>query len=114
MTRPLRKRAGQAAQVQAAAETEPVPAAREARLEIRLTREQKALLTRAAATEGVSVAEFVRKAVHDAALEIVSEHDVLRLCVEDQYVFAAALLDPPVPNEYLKALFRDYFEWVKS
>jgi uncharacterized protein (DUF1778 family) len=82
------------------------------RLEIRLTREQKALVLRAAAAEGASVAEFVRRAVQDAAVHTVTEREVLRLCVQDQVVFAEALLDPREPSERLKSAYQRYRERV--
>ncbi len=78
------------------------PASREARLEIRLTHDQKALVVRAAAAQGASVAEFVRRAVQDSAMQAVTEHEVLRLRVQDQEAFAAALLSPREPSERLK------------
>jgi uncharacterized protein (DUF1778 family) len=90
------------------------PACREARLEIRLTRDQKALVVRAAAAQGASVAEFVRRAVQDSAVQIVTEHEVLRLCVQDQEAFAAALLSPREPSERLKAARDAYRERVGS
>jgi uncharacterized protein (DUF1778 family) len=88
------------------------PASREARLEIRLTREQKALVVRAAAAQGASVAEFVRRAVQDSAVQTVTEHEVLKLCVQDQQAFAAALLSPREPSERLKAARDAYRERV--
>jgi uncharacterized protein (DUF1778 family) len=87
-------------------------ASREARLEVRLTREQRSLIDRAAATRGTTVAEFVRQAVQDAAAQAVAEHDLLRLCAEDQEAFAAALLAPREPSERFKAAYADYRERV--
>ena len=86
--------------------------AREARLEIRLTREQKSLLVRAAALRGASLTDFVRQAVQDAAARTVTEHEVLRLCVEDQEAFAAALFTPREPGETFEAAYTDYLERV--
>lgn len=87
-------------------------ASREARLEIRLTREQKTLVVRAAAAQGASVAEFVRRAVQDSAVQAITEHEVLRLCVQDQQAFATALLSPREPSERLKAARDIYRERV--
>ena len=87
-------------------------ASREARLEIRLTREQKSLVVRAAAAQGASVADFVRRAVQDAAAQTVTEHEVLRLCVQDQEAFGNALLNPREPSERLKAAYEAYRERV--
>jgi uncharacterized protein (DUF1778 family) len=85
-------------------------APREARLEIRLSQEQKALIIRAAAARGGTLAEFVRQAVQDAALKTVSEIEVLRLCAEDREAFALALLTPREPSARLKAAYEDYQE----
>ncbi len=87
-------------------------ATREARLEIRLTREQKGLLVRAAALRGASVADFVRQAVQQAAAQIVTEHEIVRLCARDQEAFAAALLTPRDPSEEFKSAYADYRERV--
>jgi uncharacterized protein (DUF1778 family) len=85
---------------------------REARLEIRLTREQKSLLVRAAALRGGSVADFVRQAAQHAATQAVTEHEVLRLCVEDQEAFAAALFTPRELGEGFEVAYADYLERV--
>jgi len=92
------------------AKTDSAP--REARLEIRLTREQKSLVVRAAAARGATLADFVRQAVQDAAVQTVSEHEVLRLCAQDQEAFAAALLAQREPSLRLKAAHQDYRERV--
>jgi len=85
---------------------------REARLEIRLTHEQKALLTRAAAARGATVADFVRQSAQAAAVQVVAEHDVIQLCVADQQALATALLTPREPSERLKTAYREYREKV--
>jgi uncharacterized protein (DUF1778 family) len=81
---------------------------REARLEVRLTREQKALVSRAAAARGTTVAGFARQAVLAAAAQVVTEHGVVQLCVADQEALAVALLSPREPNDRLKVAYRDY------
>ena len=83
-------------------------APREARLEIRLTREQKTLVSRAAAARGATVADFVRQAVQAAAVQAVTEFEVVQLCVADQEALATALLSPREPSDRLKAAYRDY------
>jgi uncharacterized protein (DUF1778 family) len=83
---------------------------REARLEIRLTREQKWLVERAAAARGASVAEFARQAMQTAAAEAVAEQEVLRLCAADQLAFAAALSAPTEPGDRLRLAYKRYRE----
>jgi uncharacterized protein (DUF1778 family) len=95
---------------EAPAKTDSAP--REARLEIRLTQEQRTLIVRAAAVRGGSLAEFVRQAVQDAATRTVTEHELLRLCTVDQEAFATALLTPREPSETLKAAYKEYRERV--
>ena len=75
-------------------------------------REQKSLVVRAAAARGATLADFVRQAVQDAAVQTVSEHEVLRLCAQDQEAFAAALLAQREPSVRLKAAHQDYRERV--
>lgn len=85
---------------------------REERLEIRLTREQKWLLERAAAVQGSSVAEFARQAMQAAALKTVTEQEVLKLSPRDQEAFAVALLDPSQPNVRLRRAYARYRESI--
>jgi uncharacterized protein (DUF1778 family) len=79
-------------------------------LEIRLTREQKWLVERAAAARGASLAEFSRQAMQAAAVQAVTEQEVLKICTQDQEAFAAALLAPSEPSERLKAAYEKYRE----
>jgi uncharacterized protein (DUF1778 family) len=87
-------------------------ATKEARLEIRLTREQKSLLVRAAALREASVADFVRRAAQEVAAQVVTEHEVVRLCAQDQEAFAAALLAPREPSKTFEAALADYQQRV--
>lgn len=84
--------------------------AKRARLEARLTSEQKALFERAAAVQGRSLSDFVVSSAHEAAVRTLRDHDVITLSVRDSEVFVAALLDPPEPGEKLKAAARRYLE----
>jgi len=97
---------------ESATETDKSP--REARLEIRLTREQKWLVERAAAVRGASVAEFARQAMQAAAVEAMTEQEVLRLCTQDQEAFTAALLAPEGPSERLRVAYEKYRERVEA
>ncbi len=105
MAEPVRHRAGTPAEIDSAP--------REARLEIRLSQEQKALVIRAAVARGGTVAEFVRQAVQDAAMKTVSELEVLRLCAEDQEAFVAALLVSREPSATIEAVYADHQERVE-
>lgn len=87
--------------------------ARQQRLEARVTREQKALLQRAADLEGRTLTDFVVSSAQDAALRTIRERETVRLNAEESRAFAEALLHPPRPNAALRAAakrYRDLFE----
>jgi len=73
------------------------------RLEVRTTLAQKRLIERAAALRGTSVTDFVVSNIQAAATETIQEFESLSLRDEAREVFVNALLNPPEPNEALKA-----------
>lgn len=73
------------------------------RLEARLSPELKALFSRAAALHGQTLTDFVVSTVAETARQVIADHDVIELTQRDQHAFAAALLQPPVASERLKA-----------
>ncbi len=75
---------------------------RSTRLEARISPEALAIVRRAAEIQGRSLSDFVVSAAQEAAQRAIEETQVLRLAVEDQQALAAALLDPPQPNEALR------------
>jgi uncharacterized protein (DUF1778 family) len=83
-------------------------ASRAARLEARLTGEQKALLQHAADLTGRSLTEFVISSAQEAASRTVREHEVLALIGRDRQVFVNALLKPVPPNKRLRQAARRY------
>lgn len=87
---------------------------RTARLEARITEEQKALFTRAAELEGRSLTDFVVASLQAAAARTVADHDVIRLSAEHSRAFAAAILAGPKPNDKLTEAFRKHGEWIAS
>lgn len=78
------------------------------RLEARVTREQKILLARAAALEGRSLTDFIVASAQDAAVETIARHELLKLSPRDQSAFVDALLNPPAPNDTLRAAAERY------
>ena len=68
-----------------------------ARLETRLSAEQKALIERAAAYEGRTVSEFVVDAIQEAAKAVIHEHELLRLNASQSRTLVDKLLHPPAP-----------------
>ena len=73
------------------------------RLEVRTTPAQKRLIERAAELRGTSVTDFVVSNIQAAAAETVKEFESLFLRDEAREAFVRALLNPPEPNEALKA-----------
>lgn len=78
------------------------------RLEARVTAEQKQLLQKAADLQGRSLTDFIVSAAYQAATQTVLQSQILELSLQDREAFAAAVLNPPAPNEKLKAAFRRY------
>ncbi len=79
-----------------------------ARLEARLTDEQKALLQHAADLTGRSLTEFVVSSAQEVAARTVREHEVLTLSGRDRQVFVDALLRPSPPNKKLRKAAKRY------
>jgi uncharacterized protein (DUF1778 family) len=82
--------------------------AKGARLEARVTAEQKALLTKAAALTGRSVTDFVVSSAHEAAIRAIRERAVITLAARDQEAFARVLTKPSAPGPRLRAAAKRY------
>ena len=72
-----------------------------ARLEGRCTHEQKSTVEYAVKLSGSSMTDFMVNALMEKACLVIKEHNVLQLSKKDQEAFAAALLNPPKPNQAL-------------
>ncbi len=79
-----------------------------ARLEARLNPEQKKLIELAANYQGVSQTDFVLSTVLDEARRVVKDHGSIELTIEQSAKVAAALIDPPEPNQALVEAFEEY------
>ena len=73
-----------------------------ARLETRVTAEQKTLFQRAADLTGRSLTDFILSSAQEVAARTVREHDVLTVSGRDRDRFVSALLQPPVPSRRLR------------
>jgi uncharacterized protein (DUF1778 family) len=91
---------------------EQAPALKRERLEARVSAEQKAVFQRAAELEGRSLSDFLIDSAQRRAEEVIREHEVIRLSVQDSLLFAEAVLNPPTPSERLRAAFARYKEEV--
>ena len=90
------------------------PSAKNARLEARITAEQKELIERAAGYLGRSVSDFVVATVQEAARAVIQEHELLRLNESQSREFIETLLNPPEPNESLQQAADEYRQDVFS
>ena len=68
------------------------PRAKVARLEARITVEQKQYLERAAELQGRTLTEFVVSSAQEAARAAISEHELMSLTARDTKAFINALL----------------------
>ena len=82
--------------------------AKTARLEARLTDEQKLLFQHAADLTGRSLTEFVVSSAQEVAMRTVREHELLTVSGRDRQAFLDALLTPPSPNKRLREAARRY------
>ena len=81
---------------------------RTARIEARVSSEQKRFFERAAEVEGVTLTDFVVASMNRAASEALQNRNRIALSLRDQSVFIDALMNPPVPNEALRRAAKRY------
>ncbi|HET7036019.1 MAG TPA: DUF1778 domain-containing protein [Thermomicrobiaceae bacterium] len=86
--------------------------ARSSRLDLRIAPEEKELIDRAAALMGSNTTDFVRSTLLGAARDAIRTHEVIKLTAEGTRVFIEALINPPEPNEHLRALVREFGDSV--
>lgn len=84
------------------------------RLEARLSSVQKALLQRAADLQGRSLSDFVVSSVQRAAEAVIREHQVIALTAQEGQRFVEAVLNPPRPNDRLRAATERYRREVRE
>jgi uncharacterized protein (DUF1778 family) len=85
-----------------------------ARIETRVSQEQKELIERAAAFSGRTISEFVLAHIEVAAKKVVEEHEKLRLDQAQSRILVDALLTPKKPNKKLKLAMENYRKRVES
>ncbi|XZE17464.1 DUF1778 domain-containing protein [Pirellulaceae bacterium SH449] len=85
-----------------------------ARIETRVSQEQKDLIERAAVLSGRTVSEFVLAHVEIAAKKVIGEHENLHLDQAQSRILFDALLAPKKPNKKLKLAVEDYRKRVES
>lgn len=82
------------------------------RLGARITPEQKALLQRAADLTGRSLTDFVVASAQAAAEETIRRYEIIQLTARDSERLAQVLLNPPAPNEKLRAAAQEYRTFI--
>lgn len=70
-----------------------------ARLEARVTEEQKQLMERAASLRGQNLTEFIVSVLAEASSQIIKDSSILELTERDRLTFANALLNPSAPSD---------------
>lgn len=81
-------------------------AAREERIELRATKEEKRILATAAAYERLDVTSFIMRNVLPAAREVVDRAERIMLSERDSVRVLALLENPPKPTPALLAAAR--------
>ena len=81
--------------------------ARSSRLELRVAPNEKKIIDRAASLAGSNTTDFVRSTMLSVAREEIRRQEVIELTMEGSRIFVEALIDPPEPNERLRALARE-------
>ena len=81
---------------------------RTARLEARLSSDQKDFFQRVATLTGRTLSELVIDRTQEAAAKIVQEHEVIRLSRQEQIAFVSALLTPSESGARLQQAVRSY------
>jgi len=82
--------------------------AREARINIRSSTEEKRQFEAAAALEGEELSEFLRKSARMRAKQVIDEHVKIILSNKDRDTFLKALANPPDPSPRLKQAMKRY------
>ena len=82
-----------------------------ARLEARVSPEQKQLFQRAAALQGRSLTDFIVSSTQAAAVRTIQDHEVIKLSREDSEAFVIALLRDSGPSPRLREAAERYRKW---
>lgn len=84
--------------------------AKDSRIDLRVTQEQKELLERAASLKGVSLSAYTLFYVLPAAKQEVDSHERLVLSNRDRDLFMSVMENPPELNGKLKSAIKKYRE----
>lgn len=82
-------------------------------IHIRSTPSDKSLIEKAADALGLTVSSFMLQNSIKAARRELAEVETIHLSRRDSEIFFNALLNPPPPNEAMKAAFKNYEKRMK-
>jgi uncharacterized protein (DUF1778 family) len=85
-------------------------AARNERLEARVSADQKELFQRAAELQGRTLTDFVIASVHEAAVRTIEDMQSVQLTAQESRAFAEAVLNPREPAPRLREAALRYIE----
>jgi uncharacterized protein (DUF1778 family) len=91
----------------------PRTAQRPDRINLRLSRDAKRRLERAAAYTDKTLTDFVIDVALQKADSIVRKHEVITLTPDEWERFSTLLLNPPAPNRRLKRAFAEHARVVR-
>lgn len=84
------------------------------RIDLRTSPELKELISRAAATVGVSLSAFLIASAQERAKQILAQSEALALSPRDWNAFFAALDNADKPRPKLEAAASEYLAWRSS
>ena len=87
---------------------------KKARLEARISQEQKELVLEAARITGRSLTDFVVNTVVEAAKQTLQQQKILELSEKDRLFFVETLLNPSPPSEKLQASAQRYRQRIEK
>ena len=85
------------------------------RIDARIPAHVKENVALAATMQGRSQTDFMVTVLSEAAQKVIAEHNIIRLCLEDQKLLAEAILhDRPRKLPRLRKAFKDHRQTVES
>jgi uncharacterized protein (DUF1778 family) len=78
------------------------------RLEARCPAEVKERIEHAAELQGRSLTDFIVSASDEKACQVIEQHQVVKLTIEQSVALANALINPPAPSKKAIAAMRRY------
>jgi uncharacterized protein (DUF1778 family) len=84
------------------------------RLEARISPDGLAIVKRAAEIQGRSVSDFVVAAAQEAAERTITQRQMILLSLEDQRIFAEALINAPEPGPALRRAVKAHRRMVRT